>query len=147
MKAEPRRELPFCEQSVRYMALMLRACDIEPDREWLRVRQEWSPPVFIETALYEEWAGLIRAGRERLPKTQAPSELTEFFRYAIVPAIHSVLRLESWDEFQTLFRRLFGEKALPLLPSLFLAAAAVPSVTAEHGRKLICSFDPCTLED
>jgi hypothetical protein len=75
-------------------------------------------------------------------------ELAPFFETAIVPASLDLAYgvITNFVPFKFMYLRLLGSSAEDWLPSLYLAASAVPNIDTVHRAKLIGGFIPNFLE-
>lgn len=95
-----------------------------------------------------EVAAHYAAARAACPQSWAHWEQAEFFRPALCAAIWDLQfgAIQTYAQFEYLYSRLLGERAIPFLPSLFAAAALSPSLDRAWGRGLVDTipdfFDP-----
>ena len=79
------------------------------------------------------------AARAACPQSRAHWEQAEFFRPALRAAIWDLQfgAIRTYAQFEFLYSRLLGDRAIPFLPSLFAAAALSPSLDRAWGRGLV----------
>lgn len=145
MKASPSRDLPFPPSTVSYIAESLEIAEIEADRPWLvstgaESRTRHPGLWFARMSAYYS----LPAARAAVPKSMAHWELSPFLAAAIMPAVLDLTQgeVDDYPAFRFLYERLLGERAVDWLPSLYLAAAAVPNIDTVHRVKLIGRFGP-----
>ena len=144
-------DLPFTPVQISYMAEGLRIAGIEPDRPWLvsteplSGNRDWN--IAVSLGRQDAYAALPYA-RQRVPKTRALWELAPFFEASLPPAAYDMANgpLDNFPIFRFLYLRLMGEASADWLPSLYLAAAAIPNIDTVHRAKLIDAFIPDFLE-
>jgi hypothetical protein len=139
-------DLPFPSATVAYIAKGLELADVAPDRAWL-IGFEAPQPSFFEQAIILARADAymhFKRARAAVPRSQAHWELAAFFEAAIIPAAFDLRqgKLDDFLAFAFLYERLLGPSSVNWLPSLYLAAAAVPSIESVHRAKLIGRFAP-----
>jgi hypothetical protein len=144
-------DLPFSAPVISYIAHCLEIAGIEPDRPWLKFEKPeaytaaWNPGVIM--ARQDLYASLPFA-RKAIPRSLAFWELGPFFEAAISPAAFDLSQavITDYPAFRFLYARLLGSASIDWLPSLYLAAAAVPNLNTVHRAKLIDGFVPDILE-
>lgn len=134
--SSPSFDPPFDPDQVHHIAGRLYALGITLDRDWLVVDDPNAAMLFKES----HGAMLARA-RQCVPQSPAQWELSEFFQYSIPGAAFDCQWISSYRAFEFLYIRILGEKSRPWLPSLYLAAATLPSLAEEARRDAVITFD------
>lgn len=137
--SSPHADLPHSTDITEYCAKRLKALGIEVDKEWLT-----APPMnALENLAYSEQAKLAVAARAHVPKSTAIWEQGEFYRYALPLAVFDLINgpFLRFDQFEFLYVLLLGPEAKPWLPSLFLSAAASPTLTEAQRFCLLRALD------
>jgi hypothetical protein len=135
----PRHDAPVRPELMSYVVSRLRAVGIPVNRAWLdAVASEPLSPILLSGD-----AKLIEEARKRVPQSKAFWELGPFFQCAMPPAAFDIGNgpFENFEEFSFLYECLLGAEAKPWFHALYLAAAAMPGLTAEAQVKLINAFD------
>lgn len=136
MRNTPTGDPPLKREAIDYIGRRLAALGIKPDRPWLVVATRGSDAIPLESHSL-----MLTRASMMIPTSNAQWELSAFFAHAIGGAAFDVQWLESFDEFEVLYRNILGERARPFLPALYLAAAALPNSDADKRVRLVTMFD------
>lgn len=110
----------------RYIARSLEVAQtgLKCAKQWARGVGE-SSSIMVQVSLYMR----LPEARNKIPKSNAFWELSDFFGYALPCAAFDVSegRLDGFAAFKFLYERLLGARARPWLASLYAAAVALPN--------------------
>jgi hypothetical protein len=140
----PRADLPFPDHVIDYCTKRLIALGLKPDRAWMKAEKF----TVVELISMSEQAAMASEAWQKVPKSGAIWETSDFYRWAIPLAIYDVLNgpMDRFEHFELLYLRILGEQARTWLPSLYLAAISSPAILPEYRIEFFNQFVPDRLD-